>query len=155
VAFPYEGWKIQAMDSGAVSDIINLKGYDGAMITIGIKQGNASSGAITVDKCDDVAGTTATTGITINHWWALVDTPQTTTTYATKGTAATSITPSTTGTGSSIYVIDIRVDELDRTKQCIRVNMASSSASNLSFCTIQPYRGRSMNVLAPPFDARD
>ncbi len=124
-----EAIKPQTGAAARSGDWVSLKGYNKCMIIVHIAQGNAATTAITVDKATDVAGTGESTGITMNNWWYCKDTPTTSDTY-TKGTAAASITSSATGTGSSIYVIDIAAEELGA-YDCVQVELGQSHASNL------------------------
>lgn len=134
-----EGWKPATMGSGAASDWISLKDYAGALAIITITQGNASEGDITVDKAKTSAGGTNSDGITVKHLWSNVDTP---TGDWTKAAAAAAFNTSATGSGSSLYVVEIRAEDLGDDYDYFRVNLASSSASNISACTIVCYGAR-------------
>lgn len=134
-----EGWKPQTMGSGAASDWVSLMNYSGAIAVITITQGHASEGDITVDKAQTSAGGTNSDGITVKYLWSNVDTP---TGDWTKATAAAAFNTSATGSGSSLYVLDIRADDLGEGYDYFQVNLASSSASNISACVIIPYGAR-------------
>ena len=142
-----EGWKPQTMGSGATGDWLNLKGYSGVLFIVSITQGNASGGALTVDKAKATAGTSPSAGITMNNWAACVDAPQTSDAF-TKGAAAASIATSATGSGSSIYLIDVPASDLGDTYNCVRAVLASSSASNISACQAVLYGPRNAQAIA-------
>lgn len=135
-----EAIKPQTGGSARSGDWVSLKGYDGCLILVQIAQGNAATTAITVDKATAVAGTGNSDGITMNNWWKLEDTPGTASIW-TKGTAAASITSSATGTGSSLYAIDIKAAELGA-YDCIQLELGASNASNLVSASYVLYNGR-------------
>lgn len=143
-----EGWKPATMGSGAASDWVNLTNYAGALAVITITQGHASEGDITVDKATTAAGGGNSDGITVKHLWSNVDTP---TGDWTKATAAAAFNTSATGSGSSLYVLDIPAADLGEGYNFFQVNLASSSASNISACVIIPYGARYPQ--AQPLDA--
>ena len=142
-----EGIKPQTGGSARSGDYVSLRGYSGCMIMVQIAQGAANTTALTVDKATAVAGTNESTGITLNNWWKLEDTPTSTANY-TKGASAASITTSATGSGSSVYVIDVKAEELgaavsDGTPyDCIQLEAGSSSASNVLSATYVLYGAR-------------
>lgn len=66
----------------------------------------------------------------------------------TKGSAATSITSSSTGSDASLYVIDIGADELGA-YDCIRVNAGQSNAANYVEAMYILYNGRWQQATPP------
>lgn len=135
-----EAIKPQTGANARSGDWVSLKGYDGCMIVVHIAQGAVNTTAITVDKATAVAGTGNSDGITMNNFWYCADTPTTADTF-TKGTAAASITSSNTGSGSSIYVIDIKAEELGA-YDCIQLELGASNAANLVSAMYILYKGR-------------
>ena len=125
-----EAIKPQTGGSARSGDWVNLENYGGCLIVVDIAQGAANTTAITVDKAKTAAGGSESTGITLTNFWYCADTPSTADTF-TKGTAATSITSSSTGFGSSVYVIDLTAAELGDGYSYLQVELGSSSASNL------------------------
>lgn len=142
-----EAIKPQTMGSARSGDWVSLENYEGCLIEIHIAQGHASGSTITVDKATAVAGTNESTGITLANWWKLEDTPTTTANF-TKGASAASISTSATGSGSSIYLIDIKAAELvaahsDGTSyDCIQLEAGSSNASNVLSAVYHLYGAR-------------
>ncbi|MDO8472823.1 MAG: hypothetical protein Q7T05_03295 [Dehalococcoidia bacterium] len=124
-----EGIKPATAAGAKSGDWVSLKGFERLLILVHIAQGNAATTAITVDKATLVDGTGNSDGITMNNWWKLVDTPQTADTWV-KGTAAASITSSATGTGSSLYAIEIAASELGA-YDCVQVELGASNAANV------------------------
>jgi hypothetical protein len=95
------------------ADAVSLENYAKVGILVSIYQGAVNTTAITVDKWTGPATGTTSTGITLSNWWKLEDvTVGTTADTWTKGTAAASITSSSTGSGISYYWIEIDADEL-------------------------------------------
>lgn len=125
-----ECWKPLTMDAAGAGDWICIEGYEAVLFVIHTTQGNASSGAVTVDKALTNAGGSESTGITLKSFWYTGDAPQTTDTY-TKGTAATSITPSAVGTGSSITLVLVKAEDVTGYNY-LQLGMAISSANNIS-----------------------
>ncbi len=141
-----------AGNSAKSGDWLSLKGYDGVMFIVHQAQGGAAAGAITVDKATDVAGSDEDTGITLNNWWKLEDTPTAASIY-TKGTAGASITTSATGTGSSIYLIDINAAELGDGFDCVQCNWdGNGNAGNRLTGIAVLYRGRYQGPAAQHVD---
>jgi len=136
-----EGWKTQTLAGAVHSAYLSLKAYFGCLFIVHIAQGAASSGIITLDKSPLISGVGASAGIMMNHWAKCEDTPLVADTF-TAGAAATSITPSTTGTGSSIYLVDVKGAELGDGFPVVRLNMALSSASNIAACMAVLYGPR-------------
>lgn len=136
-----------ATAAGALSgDWVSLKNYEGCMIVVHITQGAADTTAITVDKATSVLPAGESTGITLNNWWECEDAPATSDAF-TKGTAAASITSSATGSGSSLYVIDVKASELGA-YDCIQVELGASSGSNISSAMYYLYGPRYPATLA-------
>lgn len=129
-----DGIKPQTGGSARSGDWVSLENYGGCLIVVQIAQGAVNTTAITVDKAKTAAGGSNSDGITMNNWWKCEDTPTTADTY-TKGTAAASITSSSTGSGSSVYVIDIDAAELGDGYQFLQVEAGASNASNLISAT--------------------
>jgi hypothetical protein len=119
---------------------INMANYSKATVVIEIAQGNAATTAITLDKAKTSAGGSNTDGITIQNWWSMVDVAGTTQAAAsdtfTKGTAHTSITSSATGTGCSLYVIEISAEELGQGYNFFQVELGASNAANIASCLV-------------------
>jgi len=146
-----EAIKPQTAAGAKSGDWVSLKGYDGCLILVQIAQGNAATTAITVDKATEVAGSTTSDGITMNNWWYLLDTP-TTASIWTKGTAAASITSSATGTGSSLYAIEIKAAELGA-YDCIQLELGASDVANVVAASYILYNGRYDGPVAMNVDA--
>ncbi len=125
-----EGIKPQTAAGAKSGDWVSLKDYKRCMIIVYIAQGAVNTTAITVDKAKTAGGVSNSDGITMNNFWYIADAPQTSDVY-TKGTAAASITTSATGSGSSIYVIDIAAQELGTDYDFLQVELGASSASNI------------------------
>jgi hypothetical protein len=124
-----EAIKPQTGASARSGDWISLKNYAHVTIVVQIAMGNAATTAITVDKATAVAGTGESTGINLLNWYRASG-DLTASDTMTKGTAATSITTASTGSGSEVYVIEIDATELGDF-DCIQVELGSSNAANL------------------------
>lgn len=127
-----------AIGGALSSKWINMANYRKVMFIINIDQNNAATTAITVDKAKTSAGGSNSDGITIQNWWSMVDVAGTTQAAAsdtfTKGTAATSITTSATGTGASQYVLEFDASELGEGYNFIQVELGASHNDNLVSC---------------------
>ena len=128
---------------GAVDgDWVSLKGYDRCGILVYIDQNNAATTAITVDRATSVAGANVNAGITMYDWWHITNTAigtdaGTNSDTWTKGAAAASITTSGTGSGASIYYIEVNADDLvapagafGRKYDCLQLKLGASNAAN-------------------------
>jgi len=133
----HEAIKPQTGGSARSGDWVSLKGYEKCLILVHIGQNNAATTEITVDKATDVSGTGESTGITLNNWWSAEDSAG----VYTKGTAASSITSSDTGSGSSVYLIEVRAEELGA-YDCIQVECGASNAANYISALYILYPGR-------------
>ena len=137
----------QTMAGAADGDWVSLKGYDRCGIYVYITQGAANTTAITVDAATSVAGANLNAGITLNNWWYITDTAigtdaGTNSDTWVKGTAAAGITSSATGTGASLYYIQIDADDLlsgtsamvaaTARYDCIQVKLGASNVSNIA-----------------------
>jgi hypothetical protein len=142
-----EGWKPKTMASGATGAWVDLEGYSGCLIIVHIAQGAVNTTALTVNKAKAIGGTSPSNGITMNNWAKCEDAPLTADTF-TKGTAAASITTSGTGSGSSIYLIDIQAADLGDYFTCIQCAAGSSSASNIASCDYLLYGPRNAEAVA-------
>lgn len=132
-----QAFPVQTMGSAATGDWVSLKGYERCMILVHITNGHASSGALTVDKATDVAGSNESAGITLNNVYAKTDYVQgtTTATALTKQTAAASFVTDATITTDQWWVVDIAASDLPDSSydyDCIQVNLALSNAGNLA-----------------------
>lgn len=125
-----ESIKPQTGGSARSGDWISLHNYRGVLFVIHIAQGAANTTAITFDKAKTSAGGSNSDGITFIKAASLADTPTTADTY-TAVTSAASITSSNTGSGSSIYLVDITAEELGEGYDFVQLELGSSSASNL------------------------
>lgn len=132
----------QTMAGAADGDWVSLKAYDRLGILVYITQGNAATTAITVDIADDVNGTTVTAGITLNDWWEIEDlaigTDAGTNSDAwVKGAAAALITTSNTGTGASMYYIEVDADDISTGSAfaaktpCAQLKLGASDVGNI------------------------
>jgi hypothetical protein len=126
-----EGCKPATTAGAKSSDWISLHNYEGVMFIVYIAQGNAASTAITFDKAKTSAGGTNSDGITFYRAASLEDTPQTADTYTAIASAA-SVTSSTTGSGSSIYLFDFTAAELGEGYDFIQCECGASDAGNLA-----------------------
>lgn len=126
-----EAFKPQTMGGAATGDWINLAGYSGVLFVIHITQGHGSSGNITLNKAKTAAGGSSSSGITMPHLAKCEDAPGTSDTF-TAVAAATALTPSTAGAGSSIYLIDVRAAELGDGYNFAQIAMALSNAGNVA-----------------------
>lgn len=114
---------------------VSMANYGKLTMIVSIAQGAANTTAITVDKAKTSAGGSNSDGITMANFWTMVDAAGTAQAAAsdtyTKGTAAASITSSSTGSGCSVYVIEILAEELGDGYNWVQLELGSSSASNL------------------------
>lgn len=102
----------QTGGSARSGDRVNMENYHKVGILLSILQASASTTAITVDISTAATGGSSKTGISLANWWKMEDvTVGTTADTWTKGTAATSITSSSAGAGTSYYYIEIDADE--------------------------------------------
>ena len=137
----------QTMAGAADGDWVSMKGYDRVGIEIYITQGNAATTAITVDAATSVAGANLNAGITMNNWWYIADLAIGTDAGVNsdtwvKGAAAATITSSNTGTGASMYYIEVDADDfLSGTSalvaatarwDCIQVKLGASNIGNIA-----------------------
>ena len=145
-----EAIKPQTGASARSGDWVSLANYKKCAILVHIAQGNAATTALTVDRATTTAGASEDTGITLTNFWTLEDTPTTSDTW-TKGTAAASITTSATGTGSSLYLIDIDAAALDDGTgyMAIQLEAGISNTNNVISATYILY-GNRYPAAAPP-----
>lgn len=127
-----EAIKTQTADAARSGDWISLKGYAGCLIIVSKLQGNAGTVAITLDKAKTNVGGSNSDGITMKRIWKMVDTPQTAATAWTAVTAAASVTTSATGSGSSLYAIDVKAEDLGDDYDYIQLELGSSGSANNS-----------------------
>jgi len=140
----------QTMAGTADGDWVSMKGYDRVGMYVYITQGNTATTAITVNYATSVAGGNVQTGLTLTNWWYIEDTAigsdaGTNSDTWTKGTAAAGITSSATGTGASLYYIEVDADDIlsgtaaqaaaTARYDCVQVRLGASSASNIA-CVI-------------------
>jgi len=122
-----------ATGAAITGDWVSLKGYERAMLVV-IEERGASAVAtvIRVDKATDVAATGESTGITLNNFWQTGDlaaAPTAATTLFTKGTAAASITGTTTQSVGQVTVVEIDTEELGAF-DCLQATVVSSNAAH-------------------------
>jgi hypothetical protein len=145
------------MGGALTGDYVSLKGYNRCMILVHIAQGNASGGAITVDKATDVAGTGISAGITMKNIRKLEDYVMGTTasTALVAVAAAATLATSATGSGESLYVIDVAAEDLNGASafDCLKVNLALSNAGNLASAMYVLYEPRYAGVGAQQIEA--
>ncbi len=153
--FVGEAVKIQTTDAARSGDWVSLAGYDGILYIVQILQGAANTSAITVDKAKTNTGGSNSDGITMTRIWKMADTPQTAATNWTAVTAATSITSSSTGSGSSLYAIDIRASDLGNDYDYTQIEIASSTSASNSVCVLYIlYKDRYAGSLGGIMDPR-
>ena len=144
-----EGWAIQTMGSAATGDYVSLEGYARAMIVVQIRNGHASSGALTVFAATDTTGTNGA-AMTLTNVWALTDyvLGTSTSTAMTKLPAAASFATDATSSTDQWWVIDIDASELGRNATsglpnvAISPRLAASNSANYSGCMIYLYNPR-------------
>jgi hypothetical protein len=144
-----EGWAIQTMGGAATGDWVSMKGYERAMIVVHITNGNASSGALTVQAATDTSGTNGA-AMTMTNVWAKTDyvLGTTTATTLTKQTAAATFTTDATITTDQWWIVDIDAAELGLNatsglpNDAISPRLALSNAANYSSCMIYLYNPR-------------
>ena len=136
--FPREQWilTIANQTGGAArsGSWLGLAKYTRIGFLVYISQGDVATTAITVDKATASTPSNQSTGITLRNWWKCEDTATTVDTWS-KGASATSITSSATGTGDSLYYVDVGADELGEHATAglydwVQVELGASHASN-------------------------
>ena len=149
------------MAGAADGDWVSLKGYDRCGILVYITQGNAATTAITVDSATSVAGANLNAGITMNDWWYIEDTAigtdaGTNSDTWTKGTGAAAITTSDTGSGASLYYIEVNADDLVSggsafgTKyDCLQLKLGASDAANIAAAVYVMFPSRYAQAVSP------
>ena len=151
--FVGEAIKPQTAAAAKSGDWVSLKGYEGVLFIIDIAQGNAATTAITLDAATAVAGTGNSNGKTMKRIWSITDTPQTAATAITAVTAAASVTSSATGTGSSIYLIDVKADDYPD-YDCVQVELGASDVGNIAACLYICYGPRYTGSIGGIVDPR-
>jgi hypothetical protein len=131
---------------GGAADRVSLENYYGCAALVQIYQGAVNTTAITVHKATAASAGTEDTTVTIPRIWKLEDvTAGTTADTWTTVTAAASVTSSSTGSGTSFYLLDFHSDELPEDGydyKFLEVNLATSSASNYLWVTYFLYGPR-------------
>ncbi len=144
----------QTMAGAADGDWVSMKGYHRLVVLVHLTQGNAATTAITVDKATDVAGTGVSAGITLSRNWSIEDTAigtdaGTNSDTWVAGASAAAITTSNTGTGASMYAIEIFSGDLitgasafGTAFDCVQVKLGASDANNIAQVTyiLEPSR---------------
>lgn len=126
-----EGSKPQTTAGAKSSDWISLHNYEGVLFVFYVAQGNAASTAITFDKAKTSAGASNSDGITFTRAAYCADAPQASDAYTAIASAA-SITTSTTGSGSSIYLVDIKAEELGEGYDFVQCECGASDVGNVA-----------------------
>lgn len=126
-------------------DWISMRDYKKCLILVHEMRGaDATATVLRVDKATSVAGANQSTGITLNNFWYVRDLDSVTGDVGastsvgasdtwTKGTAATSITGSTTQSKGQYYAIEIDGSELWSSTadyDCIQIQVVSSNAAH-------------------------
>ena len=147
-----------ATGAGArTADRVSLENYQRVAILVQIYQTAVQTTAITVDKVTAATSGTESTGITMSNWWKCEDvTAGTTADTWTKGTAAASITSSSTGSGTSYYLIDIGADELSAAGvdyDFVECELGASAGGNLLWVTYFLYNPRYAQATLPSAQA--
>lgn len=126
-------------------DWVCLKNYRGCLILAHEMRGaDATATVLRVDKATAADGTDQSTGITLNNFWYVQDLASVTGDVGastgvgasdtwTKGTAATSITGSTTQSKGQWYAIDVKASELPNSTaeyDWLQIQVVSSNAAH-------------------------
>jgi len=102
-----------AANGAGTSDRVSLENYARCAFLVWQEQGGADAATLSVTMYTAATSGSSSAGITLNDFWYMADvTHGTTADTWTKGTAATSITTSATGTLDSFYLIDIDAEDL-------------------------------------------
>lgn len=125
---------LKPQHAGALSSMwVDMSNYGHLTAIVEIGQAAVNTTAITVDKAKTAAGGSNSDGITMANWYSVTDVAGTQVAAAdllVKGTAAASITSSATGSGASIYVIEIDAAELGDGYNFVQVELGASNAAN-------------------------
>lgn len=157
----------QSQTGAAISgDFVSMKNYGKCLILLHEMRGaNATATVFRVDKATEVAGSTQSTGITMNNFWYVQDVASATgdvggtaaatvgaTDTWTKGTAATSFTGSTTQSVGQWYAIEIDASELPDSSynyDCIQLAIVSSNGAHYLSAWYVLYEPRYAEDLTP------